>query len=47
MLSELIQSLNKEELRFYKLYAQRYVSGKDGLGGPPAGPDAAGYGWTG
>jgi tetratricopeptide (TPR) repeat protein len=32
MLSELIQSLNKEELRFYKLYSQRYASGKDGLG---------------
>ncbi|CAM6000933.1 unnamed protein product [Sphagnum balticum] len=33
MLSELIQSLNKEELRFYKLYSQRYASGRDGLGG--------------
>ena len=32
MLSELIQSLNKEELRFYKIYSQRYASGKDGLG---------------
>jgi len=32
MLSELIQSLNKEELRFYKLYSQRYASGRDGLG---------------
>ena len=32
MLSELIQSLTKEELRFYKLYSQRYASGKDGLG---------------
>lgn len=32
MLSELIQSLNKEELRFYKLYSQRYATGKDGLG---------------
>jgi hypothetical protein len=33
MLSELVQSLNKEELRFYKLYSQRYASGKDALGG--------------
>jgi hypothetical protein len=33
MLSELIKSLNKEELRFYKLYSQRYSSGKDSLGG--------------
>jgi hypothetical protein len=33
MLSELIQCLNKEELRFYKLYAQRYASGRDSLGG--------------
>jgi tetratricopeptide (TPR) repeat protein len=32
MLSELIQSLNKEELRFYKLYSQRYATGRDGLG---------------
>ena len=32
MLSELIRSLNKEELRFYKLYSQRYASGRDGLG---------------
>jgi tetratricopeptide (TPR) repeat protein len=24
--------LNKEELRFYKIYSQRYASGKDGLG---------------
>ena len=31
MLSELIQSLNKEELRFYKLYSQRYATGKEGL----------------
>ena len=32
MLAELIHSLNKEELRFYKLYTQRYATGKDGLG---------------
>jgi hypothetical protein len=31
MLTELVHSLNKEEIRFYKLYAQRYASGRDGL----------------
>jgi hypothetical protein len=31
-LHSLIRSLNKEEIRFYKLYAQRYASGADGLG---------------
>jgi hypothetical protein len=30
-LHSLIQSLNKEEIRFYKLYTQRYATGAEGL----------------
>ena len=30
-LYSLVQSLNKEEIRFYKLYSQRYATGADGL----------------
>ncbi|MCW3126947.1 MAG: hypothetical protein JWO03_2605 [Bacteroidetes bacterium] len=31
-LHSLVQSLNKEEIRFYKLYTQRYATGAEGLG---------------
>ncbi|MBS1623946.1 MAG: hypothetical protein JST83_08005 [Bacteroidetes bacterium] len=31
-LHSLVQCLNKEEIRFYKLYSQRYITGQDSLG---------------